>query len=90
MAKELIEYYRDASGLSFGLALDDYMYSYFKTVSGLADGLSLNDYMRAFYEAETGYADLDTAERMYYAIELGIPDSRLAVDDLRQMFLDSQ
>ncbi len=90
MAKDLIEYYRDASGLPFGLSLDDYMYTYFKTVSGLATGLSLNDYMRSFYEAETGYKDLDTAERMYYAIELGIPDSRLAVDDLRQMFLDSQ
>ena len=87
---DLIEYYRTVSGLPFGLALDDYMYSYFKTASGLAAGLSLNDYMRSFYEAETGYKDLDTAERMYYAIELGIPDSRLAIDDLRQMFLDSQ
>lgn len=87
---ELIDYYRTVSGLPNGLALDDYMYKYFKTASGLADGLSLNDYMRAFYEAETGYPDLDTAERAYYAIELGIPDSRLPVDDLRQMFLDSQ
>lgn len=86
---ELIDYYRTVSGLPFGLSLDDYMHEYFKTVSGLEEGLSLNDYMRAFYEAETGYADLDTAERMYYAIQLGIPDSRLAVDDLRQMFLDS-
>jgi len=90
MAKDLIEYYRDASGLPWGLSLDDYMYGYFKTVSGLADGLSLNDYMRAFYEAETGYPTLDDGERTYYAIQLGIPDSRLAVDDLRQMFLDSQ
>lgn len=86
---DLIEYYRNVSGLPFGLALDDYMYSYFKTASGLPAGLSLNDYMRAFYETQTGYPTLDDGERAYYAIELGIPDSRLAVDDLRQMFLDA-
>jgi len=86
---ELIDYYRTVSGLPFGLSLDDYMYKYFKTASGLSAGLSLGDYQRAFYEQQTGYKNIDDAERMYYAIQLGIPDSRLAVDDLRQMFLDS-
>ena len=90
MAKDLIEYYRDASGLPFGLSLDDYMYAYFKTVSGLAAGLSLNDYMRSFYEAQTGFKDIDTAERAYYAAQLGLTNPKLAVDDLRQMFLDAQ
>lgn len=85
-----IDYYRTVSGLPFGLALDDYMYEYFKTASGLEDGLSIGDYRTAFYKAETGYDTLQDGERAYYAIELGIPDSRLAVDDLRQMFLDSQ
>ena len=66
------------------------MYAYFKTASGLPDGLSLQDYRSAFYEAETGYSSIQDGERAYYAIELGIPDTRLAVDDLRQMFLDSQ
>jgi hypothetical protein len=88
---EEIDYYRSVSGLSdTKLSLDDYKYAYFKSVSGLAAGLSLNDYARAFYEAETGYANFEDGERAYYAIQLGIPDSRLAVDDLRQMFLDSQ
>lgn len=87
---EMIDYYRTASGLPTGLALDDYMYKYFKDASGLAAGLSIQDYMQAFYAAETGYQDVATGERMYYAIQLGIPDSRLAVDDLRQMFFDSQ
>lgn len=86
---ELIDYYRTVSGLPFGLSLDDYMYKYFKTASGLPTGLSLGDYQRAFYEQQTGYKNIDDGERMYYAIQLGIPDSRLAVDDLRQMFLDS-
>ncbi len=85
-----IDYYRTVSGLNAGLALDDYMYAYFKGVSGLGDGLSLADYRSAFYKAETGYDSIQDGERAYYAIELGIPDSRLAVDDLRQMFLDSQ
>lgn len=85
-----IDYYRTQSGLGAGLALDDYMYAYFKTASGLPDGLSLQDYRSAFYEAETGYSSIQDGERAYYAIELGIPDTRLAVDDLRQMFLDSQ
>lgn len=87
---ELIDYYRTVSGLPQGLSLDDYMYKYFKTASGLAAGLSLNDYMRAFYEAQTGFKDLDTAERAYYAAQLGLTNPKLAVDDLRQMFLDSQ
>ena len=86
---DLIEYYRTVSGLPFGLALDDYMYSYFKTASGLPTGLSLNDYMRAFYEAQTGFKDLDTGERAYYAAQLGLTNPKLAVDDLRQMFLDA-
>jgi hypothetical protein len=89
MAEE-IDYYRTVSGLATGLSLDDYKYAYFKTASGLADGLSMEDYRSAFYLAETGYASIQDGERAYYAIELGIPDSRLAVDDLRQMFLDSQ
>ena len=86
---DLMEYYRTVSGLPWGLALDDYMRSYFKTASGLGEGLSLQDYQRAFYEQQTGYKNIDDGERTYYAIQLGIPDSRLAVDDLRQMFLDS-
>jgi len=86
---ELIDYYRTVSGLPFGLSLDDYMQSYFKTASGLPAGRSLQDYQRAFYEQQTGYKNIDDGERMYYAIQLGIPDSRLAVDDLRQMFLDT-
>lgn len=86
---ELIDYYRTVSGLPFGLSLDDYMQSYFKTASGLPAGLSLQDYQRAFYEQQTGYKNIDDGERTYYAISLGIPDSRLSVDDLRQMFLDS-
>lgn len=89
MATE-IDYYRTQSGLGNGLALDDYMYAYFKAVSGLPAGLSLQDYRSAFYKAETGYSSIQDGERTYYAIQLGIPDTRLAVDDLRQMFLDSQ
>lgn len=88
MAEE-IDYYRTVSGLAAGLSLDDYKYAYFKTASGLAAGLSLPDYQSAFYKAETGYDSIQDGERAYYAIELGIPDTRLAVDDLRQMFLDS-
>jgi len=90
MAKELIDYYRTVSGLPQGLSLNDYMYKYFKTVSGLPAGLALDDYQRAFYEAQTGFKDLDTGERAYYAAQLTIPNTKLAVDDLRQMFLNAQ
>jgi hypothetical protein len=89
MAEE-IDYYRTVSGLAAGLSLDDYKYAYFKAESGLPAGLSMEDYRSAFYKAETGYDSVQDGERAYYAIELGIPDTRLAVDDLRQMFLDSQ
>jgi hypothetical protein len=90
MAKDLIEYYRTVSGLPFGLSLNDYMYKYFETASGLPAGLALDDYQRAFYEAQTGFKDIDTGERAYYAAQLLIPNTKLSVDDLRQMFLDTQ
>lgn len=86
---ELIDYYRTVSGLPFGLSLDDYMQAYFKTASGLPAGLSLQDYQRAFYEQQTGYKNIDDGERAYYAAQLLIPNTNLAVDDLRQMFLNA-
>lgn len=87
---ELIDYYRTVSGLPQGLSLNDYMYKYFKTASGLPAGLALDDYMRAFYEAQTGYKSIQDGERAYFEAQLGLTNSKLAVDDLRQMFLDSQ
>jgi len=89
MAEE-IDYYRTVSGLAAGLSLDDYKYAYFKAESGLAAGLSLEDYRSAFYKAETGHSSVQDGERAYYAAQLGLTNSKLAVDDLRQMFLDSQ
>jgi hypothetical protein len=50
----------------------------------------MEDCRSAFYEAETGYESIQDGERAYYEQELGLTDSKLAVDDLRQMFLDSQ
>jgi hypothetical protein len=87
---DMITYYRTVSGLPDGLALDDYMYEYFKTVSGLDDGLTINDYMQAFYKAETGFESVVDGERAYYEAELGLTNSKLAVDDLREMFLATQ
>lgn len=87
---ELIDYYRTVSGLPQGLSLNDYMYKYFKTASGLPAGLALDDYMQAFYEAQTGYKSLQDGERAYFAAQLGLTNSKLAVDDLRQMFLNTQ
>jgi hypothetical protein len=89
MADE-IDYYRTVSGLAAGLSLDDYKYAYFKTASGLANGLSVEDYRRSFYEAQTGYKSIQDGERAYYEAQLGLTNSKLAVDDLRQMFLDAQ
>ena len=87
---DIITYYRTVSGLPFGLSLNDYQYKYFKTVSGLAANLSLSDYMQAFYKAETGFESVVDGERAYYEAELGLTNSKLAVDDLREMFLATQ
>lgn len=87
---DMITYYRTASGLPDGLALDDYMYAYFKSVSGLPAGLSIDDYMQAFYKAQTGKDSVIDGERAYYEAQLGLTNSQLAVDDLREMFLATQ
>lgn len=84
---DLITYYRTVSGLPDGLSLDDYMYAYFKTASGLPAGLTLDDYTQAFYKAQTGKDSVNDGERAYYEAQLGLTNSQLAVDDLREMFL---
>lgn len=85
-----IDYYRTQSGLPAGLSLQDYQLAYFRTASGLPTGLALDDYRQKFYETQTGRKSVQDGEYWYYAAQLGLSNPRLAVDDLRQQFLDAQ